>query len=211
MTTQTQNKKKTNPETKEKIMEFVRYIIIGVTTTAINWGSSIFFEEVCHMWAWLNSALSWIISIVFFAFWAYKLFVFRSKSMETKILVREFISFCAARLLTLLVEMAIMGIFVDLLGFKNAISFGFTRFEVVNESLTRNILGEFSFKINEFYIAKFFATVVITILNYIFSKVFIFKSPAKADKKSEGNGENSDEIMLDRPIETFEEKADPEN
>ena len=155
---------------REQLKEIVRYVIVGMTTTFINWGSAALMRELTGIPAWLNTAIAWILSTVFFAFWAYKLFVFRSKSMKLGTLVREFIEFIAARLFTLGFETLFMWIFVDMLGFDNVLRFGFTR---VAESGAE--LGAFALKIPEFYVFKFFATIVVTVLNYVFSKLVIFR------------------------------------
>ena len=161
---------------RERLMEIVRYIIVGVTTTAINWVAAWLMREFTSIPAWLNTAISWILCTVFFAFWAYKFFVFRSKTMEKKTLLREFVSFIAARLFTLGFETLFMWIFVDVLGFNNMLRFGFTRMTEAGAEL-----GAFGLSIREFYVFKFLATIVITVLNYIFSKLVIFRKKKTED------------------------------
>lgn len=158
---------------KEKIKEFIRYLIIGVLTTAINWVVAIVFNEVFHAPAWLGTIIAWVASVIFFAFWAYKLFVFRSKSMKKGLIIPEFIGFVSARLFSLGFETVFMAIFVDMLGFDQAIHFGFTR-------MVDGVADfQFGFQIDEYYIFKFLATIVVTILNFIFSKFIIFRKGQK--------------------------------
>lgn len=168
---------------REKVNEFIRYLIIGFSTTLINWLSAIVFEEVFGMVEWLGTALSWIIAIVFFAFWAYKFFVFRSRSMEKKVLIPEFIGFTSARLLTLAFETGFIFVFVNLLDFNQAIHFGFTR--MVDGAATST---QFGITIKEYYIFKFIATVFVTIMNYIASKLIIFRNANKG--KAEENDDS---------------------
>ena len=166
---------------KENVNEFIRYLIIGFSTTLINWVAAIVFEEVFGMVEWLGTALSWIIAVVFFAFWAYKFFVFRSRSMEKNVLIPEFIGFTSARLLTLGFETGFIFIFVNLCGFDQAIHFGFTR-------MVDGVAGsQFGVTVKEYYIFKFIATVFVTILNYIASKLIIFRN-AKANEAEEDEG-----------------------
>lgn len=172
---------------KEKINEFIRYLIIGFSTTGINWGSAIVLEEVFHAPAWLGTVISWIISVIFFAFWAYKFFVFRSKRMSFDFLVPEFIGFVSARLLTLAFEAGFMAIFVDLLGFDHIIEFGFTR--IVDGTAT----AKFVLPIKEYYIFKLLATVVVTILNFIASKFIIFRKGQKQAMLDKADSSNEDE------------------
>jgi preprotein translocase subunit SecG len=129
------------------------------------------------------SILTLIIAIVFFAFWAYKFFVFRSRSMEKKVLIPEFIGFASARLLTLAFETGFIFVFVNLLDFNQAIHFGFTR--MVYGAATST---QFGITIKEYYIFKFIATVFVTIMNYIASKLIIFRNANKG--KAEENDDS---------------------
>ena len=169
------NKKAEKPELtererlkRERKMEFLRYLITGTATTVINWGVAALLKELLNISGGLNSVISWIVSVVFFAFWGYKLFVFRSKTMEKKTVFYEFIGFVSARLLTLFVEWAFMEIFNKALGFDQTVRIGFTRLVDGVET------GSLAVNVGEFYICKFFATVLVTILNYIFSKLLVF-------------------------------------
>lgn len=163
---------------KKGLAEFLRYLVIGFSTTFLNWGISIALKELTDLGDTNigNSAITviaWTLSTVFFAFWMYKFFVFRSKSMKASILWTEFAGFTGARLLTLGVETVIVLLFCDILGFDEYLHFGFTRI-VGNETVT--LLG---FKIREYYVVKLGACVITTILNYIFSKLIIFKKGQK--------------------------------
>lgn len=174
-------KKKSNSE----ILEFLRYIVIGVSTTALNWGITFIMTETFAMNATLSVIVAWTVSTVFFAFWMYKFFVFRSKSMEKGILWTEFAGFTGARLLTLGVEAVITFICCDLIGLDEMIHFGFTRM------VDGEALGTLGINIRERYIVKLCACVITTILNYIFSKLIIFKKGQKKTLSEETDeGEN---------------------
>ncbi len=165
-------------KSKQALMEFLRYLIIGFSTTFLNWGITIAFVELTELEKTdigytIITVIAWVISTVFFAFWMYKFFVFRSKSMQPKILWTEFAGFTGARLLTLGVESVIMLIFCDILGIDEIIHFGFTRM------VDGVAAGSFGFEIRESYIVKLGACVITTILNYIFSKLIIFKKGQK--------------------------------
>ncbi len=161
---------------KKSIAEFLRYLIVGFSNTALNWLATIFFTEVVPLSATAATILAWIISTIFYAFWAYKFFVFRSKSLKLELLGTEFVGFTSARLFTLGVEALIMFTFCDLIGFD----------DTLNIALTREATGAgFSFGIGERYIVKLFACVIITILNYIFSKVIIFKKGQRLTEAKE--------------------------
>ncbi len=176
---------------KKGLAEFLRYLIIGFSTTFLNWGISIAFKELTSLdntpvGNTIITVIAWTLSTVFFAFWMYKFFVFRSKSIQPRILWTEFAGFTGARLLTLGVESLIILVFCDILAFDHVIHFGFTRMvDGVAE-------GSFGFNIREYYIVKLGACVITTILNYIFSKLVIFKKGQKLTleeaEKDEGEG-----------------------
>lgn len=184
---------------KSSIMEFLRYLIVGFTTTGINWGVNILLTELTPLGdpslkvgATIAVVIAWIVSTIFFAFWAYKIFVFQSRSMVPGVLWKEFAGFTSARLFTLVVEMGITYIFVDLIGFDHIIDIGFTR---VVEGAD---VGGFSIPIRERYIVKLFACVIVTILNYVFSKLLVFRKGQKLSRdaeahRDEGESDNSSE------------------
>ncbi|MBE6572972.1 MAG: GtrA family protein [Ruminococcaceae bacterium] len=170
------------------IKEFIRYLIVGFSNTGINWAVNILLTELTplgnpsvKLGATIAVIIAWIVSTIFFAFWAYKLFVFRSKSMVPGILWKEFVGFTSARLLTLGVEMAITLLFCDVLGFDESISINLSR-------VTDSSVNEFlAFNLRERYFVKLFACVVVTILNYVFSKLIIFKKGQKLSREAEAD------------------------
>lgn len=176
------------------LMEFIRYLIIGFSTTFINWGVTIVLTEFTGIDGikLIGNAIiviiAWIVSVVFFAFWMYKRFVFRSNSMQKDILVPEFIGFTSARLLTLAIEFVIVWIFCDLIGFNQTLYLGFTRM------VDGVSVGTWGIPIGENYIVKLGACVIVTILNYIFSKLIIFKKGQKlSDEESKKEEEEKEE------------------
>ena len=136
-------KKFINPET-------ISYLFFGVLTTVV---SLVSYWLIVYLMVGngkpdglqiqIATVGSWILAVTF-AYITNKLFVFKSKSFEKKVLLKEATSFVGARLLSLGYEMLWMFIMADLL------------------------------KIDDF-ICKLVAQFVIVALNYIFSKLFIFK------------------------------------
>ena len=187
--------------TKEKIKEIIRYVIIGLITTVINWAVQIALTELVHADGennsnWWITAVAWIVSTLFFAFWAYKFFVFRSKSMKKDVMVPELFSFTGARLVTFFVELAIMTLFCDLLGFNDKIIVSFSKALLDKGDVVIATKPLFEFGIRDEYIIKLFSCVITTIVNYIFSKLVIFK-------KGQYNGGNAGDKA--------EEASDPES
>ena len=95
------------------------------------------------------NVISWVCAVAF-AFVTNKLFVFSSKSWEKKTVWRELLTFAGGRVATLLIDTALMFLFITLLGFHEML-------------------------------AKIIVQVVVVILNYIISKLFVFRGEKKED------------------------------
>jgi putative flippase GtrA len=91
----------------------------------------------------ISNIIAWIIAVSF-AYITNKMYVFNSKSKGLSDVIQKVISFFAFRLLTGILDMAIMWISVDLLDINDLIM-------------------------------KIVSNILVIILNYIFSKIFIFK------------------------------------
>jgi len=96
--------------------EIIRYLIIGILTTLVSLGS--YYALVLTI---LNpddalqlqvaNVISWVVSVLF-AYFTNRSFVFKVKDNRV---LSEFFKFVMSRVFTLLVDMAIMFIFVSLL------------------------------------------------------------------------------------------------
>lgn len=141
----------------EKYKEFILYALFGVFTTIANfvafWVSTYVLGEDLYL---LNNAIAWAAGVAV-AFVTNKIWVFNSKSWAIKITLKELSEFVAARLFSFVFEEAGMWFFVDVL------SLGKGSFEI------------FGFVITEQIIIKLLLSVVVVLLNYIFSKFVIFK------------------------------------
>jgi putative flippase GtrA len=150
-------------EQLRKYRELISYLFWGVMTTIMSWGSysifAILFKNQVHQFSLfgiqmsvvvlLSNILSWICAFLF-AFVTNKMWVFESKSWKPEVCLPEFGKFFSARALTGALEI----IAVPLL---------------VAAGLNQTIFGV------EGMAAKVIVSVVVVVLNYIFSKLFIFK------------------------------------
>ena len=95
--------------------ELILYVIFGGCTTLIN----IVVYFVCRRWLWMAvvpaDVMAWFLSVVF-AYVTNKLFVFESKSWQTKLVLKEVAEFFAARVFSLGVDVALLYMTVELLG-----------------------------------------------------------------------------------------------
>lgn len=123
--------------------EVVSYLIFGVLTTVVNFVVYFACTTLGHINYLIANALAWFAAVTF-AYVTNKIFVFESKATGISGLFREAVSFYGFRLLSGVMDMAIMFISVSIIGISDGV-------------------------------AKLITQVVVTILNYLFSKFFIFK------------------------------------
>ena len=132
--------------------ETVLYVVFGALTTLVNYLVFLLLYAAAGQDEALLVNVVAFIAAVTFAYITNKLWVFESKSWAWDVLKKEIISFIAARLLTFGLEE--LGLFI----YGLAAPEGYT------------ILG-----FDGTLIAKLFLTVIVIILNYIASKLVIFK------------------------------------
>lgn len=147
--------------------ELINYVIFGVLTTIVSFGTYYIFRFIFpdesnvpaflrwtfNLTAVFNTEsstvlpvfLSWVCAVAF-AYITNRIWVFESRAKGFAIFT-ECAKFCGARVLTLFVDLLIMFLLVDLTGIKNP-------------------LWEF--------FAKAVSSVFVLVLNYIFSKLFVF-------------------------------------
>ena len=128
--------------------EAIDYLFWGGMTTVVSWGSYSAFVLLGASVFWGN-VLSWICAVLF-AFVSNKLWVFQSKSWAGNVLLPELGKFLSSRVATGVFEMVAVPALVAL-------------------GLNQTILGI------EGMVSKVLVSVVVVILNYILSKLFVFK------------------------------------
>ena len=133
----------------EKYREIIMYLIFGALTTLVSLLSYSLFVSLLSLSITAASALSWVIAVSF-AFVTNKQFVFKSRSREKKTVLKELVSFFLARGISGIVE-----IFLPELLFKVGLSFSLF-----------GVKG---------LVSKIIVNVIVIILNYIFSKLWVFK------------------------------------
>lgn len=125
-----------------KAKEIVNYLIVGFLTTVVSIVSYYIFRLFISNYL-VCTILSWILAVSF-AYVTNRIFVFHSENSN---IIKEFISFVGARVLSLLIEIAFMFIMVDLISINDRV-------------------------------AKIIVQFIIIVVNYIFSKIFVFKRKA---------------------------------
>jgi putative flippase GtrA len=125
--------------------EIIDYLIVGVLTTIVSLTTyyGLVFTVLNPndgIQLQIANISSWILAVTF-AYFANRIFVFKSKNNN---ILKEASQFYASRVTTLLMDMFIMFLFVTVLHGNDKI-------------------------------AKIIVQVIVTICNYIFSKLFVFK------------------------------------
>lgn len=129
----------------KKYEEILIYLVVGVMTTIVSWGAAYLGKLILDTdISWqntLNNTFSWAAGVLF-AYPLNRRWVFKSTNPK---IIKEFTGFAASRISTLVMDVVIMW-------------------------LTVNV-----FSMN-YWIAKIFiSSVIVTIANYVFSKLLIFK------------------------------------
>ena len=177
-----------------KYKEIIMYIIFGVATTLVRWITQWVFSEIftnimpkkeLTVWflhydstaVFVATLLSWLVAVIF-AFITNKLWVFESKSWKLSVAVREFWQFFLSRAITGVIEIG--GIYI-------LVGVGVDMLVIQKSSMDATVL----------------MSGLIMVLNYIFSKLIVFKNregeeqktPAEAatvPAESENTTENTD-------------------
>ncbi len=137
-----------------KYREIIMYLIFGVTTTLVNWLVYAPLVNLLNVNTTVANAIAWFVAVLY-AFITNKLFVFESRSWKASVLVKEVIAFYLARIASGAFEI-------------------FLPEPLMLLGLNQPFLGI------EGGIAKAVVSVLVIILNYVFSKLFVFKK--KKDK-----------------------------
>ena len=107
----------------KKHKEVVLYVVFGGLTTLVNY--LVFYplvnipgmQDNVSWWTRVVNVIAWVAAVAF-AYVTNKFFVFQSKDKSGKTVLREIVSFVGARVASLLIEEAILALFVTLLHFN---------------------------------------------------------------------------------------------
>ena len=127
----------------KKHKSFLFYGIFGVLTTVVNLAAYNLCYYQANMSNTISNIIAWILAVAF-AYFTNKIWVFDSKSWAWKVLRREVPAFISCRLATGIMDLVIMFVSVDVLGWHAMLM-------------------------------KLVSNVLVIILNYVFSKLVIFK------------------------------------
>lgn len=101
-----------------KFQEQILYVIFGLLTTAVNFLVYTFFTRAFGTEVMYATIIAWIISVAF-AFVTNKLYVFKSIKKDKNTILKEIGSFFAARILSVILELVIMYVFVEIMHYND--------------------------------------------------------------------------------------------
>lgn len=134
----------------KKYKSIILYILFGGMTTVVDWSVSFslyyFWGDAIEATPWLihgANVIAWVAAVAF-AYVTNRIWVFESRCRGIRAICGEIVAFAGGRVLTLLLQEALMAIFFTWLGFNE-------------------------------YIVKIVAAVLVVILNYFISKLFVFR------------------------------------
>lgn len=105
----------------KKYKEAIDYLFWGGVAFVLSMVLFYLFANVMEIYEQIANILSWVICVIF-TYFTNRTFVFQSKVKGIKNIFKEFKDFVAARLLTLVMENAILFVMIDLLTINNMIS-----------------------------------------------------------------------------------------
>lgn len=126
-----------------KYKETIYYLVFGVLSTIVNIAVYILCTRTLNIDFIISNWIAWIAAVIF-AYITNKFWVFESKKIQIKFLIKEFLSFVSCRIVSGIIEMFLMYVMISILS------------------------------INDF-VVKITTNIVVVILNFIFSKLIIFK------------------------------------
>lgn len=141
--------------------EVFSYLFFGVCTTVVN---IVVFQLCCSamgIHALISNIIAWVFAVAF-AYITNRIFVFHSKENSPLGIAREASAFVGARLFSLLVDELIIWLMVSVMGY------------IAAERLLADIL-HCPLKDAKSLFAKICSNVVVVIMNYVLSKLIIFK------------------------------------
>ena len=98
--------------------ELTNYIIFGILTTIINIAIYLFLTSLFHINYIISNIIAWVLSVIF-AYVTNRKLVFES---ENNNIFKELFLFYSSRILTVIIDTALMILFIDILSFENTFS-----------------------------------------------------------------------------------------
>lgn len=152
----------------EKYKEIIMYLIFGVLTTVVSWGSYTLLVGVGGLPVFWGNLLSWVLAVAF-AYVTNKLWVFDSKSWALSVVAKELVGFVSSRGITGVLEIVCVPLMVK------------TGFDTLFFNLFHRLGWQLKLLYTDGIYSKILVSVMVVILNYVFSKLIVFKKKNNTD------------------------------
>lgn len=152
------------------------YLIFGVLTTVVNLVAFAACKRFCD--PLVANVIAWTVAVIF-AYVTNKLFVFESKSWKKDIVIKEAASFTGARLFSLGVEEAGLIIMIKWLKLSEALGVFASKCLDLTKLVKITMPNVLYEKLDGDMMVKIILAVIVVILNYVFSKLIIFRKKEK--------------------------------
>lgn len=168
----------------KKYEEIIIYLIVGVLTTIVSWGAcfvaKIWLDPDIQIQNFIINTIGWVVGVVF-AYPLNRKWVFKSTNPH---IIKEFFGFAGSRLSTWILDILIMFVFI------NVWRIFFPLCNFLHDKIS--FLSKMDVESVHYWFVKIcISAVLVTILNYVFSKVLIFGK--KKEKKEEEVKETNEE------------------
>lgn len=157
--------------------EVILYLIFGVLTTVVDFAvytplTALFGSDYKIFgllpWYLVTSVVAWLAAVLF-SFFTNKAWVFREKDWSFSVTFKELISFLSGRVLTLLIQLLLMWLMIDLAHLDKT-------------ALLAGAAGLLS--LGGDVVVKAIVSLVVIVLNYIISKLFVFRPAHSAEEST---------------------------
>lgn len=105
----------------KKYKEVFLYLVFGVLTTIINIVVFWISNDILKIEYKISNVIAWILAVIF-AFVTNKTLVFESRNKNKEEITKEAITFLVARLFSLVVDMLIMILMIDLININSLVA-----------------------------------------------------------------------------------------
>ena len=155
-------------ELYNKYEEIIIYLIVGVLTTIVSWGACFVakflgLDPDIKIQNFIINTIGWVVGVLF-AYPLNRKWVFKSSNPH---ILKEFFGFAGSRLSTWILDILIMFVFINVW----RIFFPLCNFLHEKVSFLSRMDVE---DVHYWFVKIFISAVLVTILNYVFSKVLIF-------------------------------------
>ena len=136
-------------ELLKEYKEIIMYLIFGVATTLVNFVVYSVFVDILKADMTVSNAIAWMVAVSL-AFVTNKLYVFNSNKRGLLPVLKEAVSFVGSRIISGIIEIFLPTVLY-------AIGFDFELFGITG------------------FAAKASVSIIVIVLNYVFSKLLVFK------------------------------------